>query len=164
MGTNYYFKPKKFEINKIEMLYEDYTSKLHELLNDYIKTYNKLCNEMSRETADLFEFEELSDYDNWYNYIYLAETEYPELHICKISCGWRPLFEVTKFYSNVEELKDFYDKNKDRICIEDEYGEEQNIDELFKYIDAKYKDKNNKTHTNAHKDNQGYEWVFDRFS
>ena len=42
MGTNYYFKPKKFEMDKIKMLHEDYTSKLDKLLNEYIKSYNKL--------------------------------------------------------------------------------------------------------------------------
>ena len=76
---------------------------------------------MSKETNDLFESQELSDYNNWWNYMHLAEIEYPELHICKISMGWKPLFEATKFYGNVKELKEFYNKNKDRIHIEDEY-------------------------------------------
>ncbi len=96
--------------------------------------------------------------------MHLAEIEYPELHICKISMGWKPLFEATKFYSNVKELKEFYDKNKDRIHIEDEYGEEQDIDELFQFIDMKYKDKNSQSHTDAYKDGQGYEWVSRNFS
>ena len=119
---------------------------------------------MSKETNDLFESQELSDYNNWWNYMHLAEMEYPELHICKISMGWKPLFEATKFYSNVKELKEFYDKNKDRIHIEDEYGEEQDIDELFQFIDMKYKDKNSQSHTDAYKDGQGYEWVSHNFS
>ena len=76
---------------------------------------------MSKETNDLFESQELSDYNNWWDYMHLAEIEYPELHICKISMGWKPLFEATKFYGNVKELKEFYNKNKDRIHIEDEY-------------------------------------------
>lgn len=164
MGTNYYFVPKKFEKSKIRKLHEDYSAKLDELLKDYIKSYNKMYNEMSEKTNDLFENEELADYKDWYNYMHLAETEYPELHICKISMGWKPLFQVTKFYSNVKELKEFYNKNKDRIHIEDEYGEVQDINELFEFIDMKYKDKHNQIHTDAHKDEQGYEWISNDFS
>ena len=96
MGTNYYFTPKKFELGRVKKLHEDYSSKLDKLLKDYIKSYNKLCNEMSKETNDLFESQELSDYNNWWNYMHLAEIEYPELHVCKISMGWKPLFEATK--------------------------------------------------------------------
>ena len=164
MGTNYYFTPKKFELGRVKNLHEDYSFKLDKLLNDYIKSYNKLSKEMSKETNDLFESQELSDYNNWWNYMHLAEIEYPELHICKISMGWKPLFEATKFYGNVKELKEFYNKNKDRIHIEDEYGEEQDIDELFQFIDMKYKDKNSQSHTDAYKDGQGYEWVSHNFS
>lgn len=51
---------------------------------------------------DLFEIEELPHYNDWYNYMHLTEIEYPELHICKIIMGWKPLFEATKFYRNVK--------------------------------------------------------------
>ena len=61
-------------------------------------------------------------------------------------------------------MKDFYNKNKDRIIIKDEYGEELEIDELFKIIDDRYKDINNQEHENAYKDKQGYEWVSHNFS
>lgn len=164
MGTNYYFTPKKFEKDKIKILHENYSTKLDVLLKEYIKSYNKLYNEMAIETSDLFEIEELTDYNNWYNYMHLAEIEYPELHICKISAGWKPLFQSTKFYSNVKEIKEFYNKNKDRINVEDEYGEVQDINELFKIIDTKYKDKNNQSHKDAYKDEQGYEWLTSNFS
>lgn len=162
MGTNYYFIPKKLKRDKIKKLYEEYTSKLDHLLKDYVKAYNEMYKEMSKETNDLFDSEELEDYNNWYNNMYLAEIEYPKLHICKLSVGWRPLFQVTKFYSNVKELKDFYNNNKDRINIIDEYGEEQDIDELFKIVDIKNRD--SKTHLDAYKDQQGYEWVSSNFS
>lgn len=164
MGTNYYFKPKKFEMDKIKMLHEDYTSKVDKLLNEYIKSYNKLCKKMSKETNDLFECEELEDYNNWWNYMYLAEIEYPELHICKISMGWKPLFESSKYYRSVQELKDFYENNKNRINIVDEYGEIHDLDELFEFINIKYKDKKSQTHEDAYKDKQGYEWVSHNFS
>ncbi len=162
MGTNYYFIPKKFERDKIKNLHEEYTHKLDNLLKDYVKTYNEMYKEMSKDTNDLFDNEELEDHNNWDNYMYLAEIEYPKLHICKLSVGWRPLFQVTKFYSNVEELKEFYNKNKDRIDIIDEYGEKQDIEELFKTIAIKSKDIN--IHMEADEDQQGYEWRTGNFS
>ena len=45
-----------------------------------------------------------------------------KLHVCKISCGWNPLFEKTKFYSSFKEIKKFYFDNPDIIII-DEYDE-----------------------------------------
>ena len=44
MWTNYYFKPRKFEMKRVKKLYEDYSFKLDNLLKDYIKSYNALCN------------------------------------------------------------------------------------------------------------------------
>ena len=96
--------------------------------------------------------------------MHLTEIEYPELHICKISMRLKPLFEATKFYRNVKELKEFYNKNKERINIENEYGEIHNIDDLFEFIDIKYKDKKSLEHKDAYKDSQGYEWVTNNFS
>ena len=38
------------------------------------------------------------------------------------------------------------------------------MDELFEFIDIKYKDNNSQSHTDAYKDEQGYEWGTNNFS
>ena len=60
----------------------------------------------------------------------------PKLHICKMSMGWKPLFESTKYYKNVKELKDFYERNRNRISIADENPEEFTIEDFEKYMAA----------------------------
>lgn len=53
-----------------------------------------------------------------------------EIHIGKKSVGWRPLFEKTEYYSNVNELIKFYKQNKDKLIIIDEYLQELSLEEL----------------------------------
>lgn len=56
--------------------------------------------------------------------------EATEIHIGKRSGGWYPVFQQTKYYSSVKEIKDFYHKNKDYMLIVDEYGREFTMDDL----------------------------------
>lgn len=53
-----------------------------------------------------------------------------EIHIGKNSGGWRPLFEKTEQYSSIKELVQFYEDNKDKLIIMDEYSSEITLEEL----------------------------------
>lgn len=45
-----------------------------------------------------------------------------EVHLCKLSAGWRPLFQRHKTISTFKELEEFCLKNKSMVSIYDEYG------------------------------------------
>lgn len=55
-----------------------------------------------------------------------------EVHICKMSAGWKTLFQAHKFaYNSVKEMTKFFRKNKDKITIYDEYDSKQDLEEFI---------------------------------
>ena len=57
-----------------------------------------------------------------------------EVHICKLSAGWRPLFQRHKTISTFKELKEFCLKNKSMVSIYDEYGRRYTWKQYFKKV------------------------------
>ena len=47
---------------------------------------------------------------------------YYEIHLNKLSCGWKPLFENHKAFDTFAGLEKFYYDHKDDLEIQDEYG------------------------------------------
>lgn len=103
MSTNYYMKPKLID----EVL-------------DLLK---------ARALNNLVEFD-LDEVIANQLIIELDEKDTYWLHIGKRSGGRKPTFYQTKYWSSVEEILDFYNKNKDKVTIIDEYGTELTINEL----------------------------------
>lgn len=55
-----------------------------------------------------------------------------EVHLCKMSAGWKTLFQAHKFaYNSVKEMTAFFRENKDRITIYDEYDSKQDLEEFI---------------------------------
>ena len=133
MGTNYYFTPKGFndldEINKITV------KALNEIRNTYLTNVKNLIvsakqnHSIYQEVLDTNE-ENIDDIKAKLNWNY----EIPEIHICKISYGWKTLFQATNMYSNLDELKSFYDKYNNDFIITDEYGSEFTLEDLVKKV------------------------------
>ena len=90
-----------------------------------------------------------------------------ELHIGKRSAGWKPLFEKTEYYSSIKEIVSFYKKNKKFIKIEDEYGKELTLYDLYKelFIWNKHNEKalSHKGNNDINIDDLGYEFSLSRF-
>ena len=63
-----------------------------------------------------------------------------EIHLNKLSCGWRPLFQRHKTIKTFKELEEFCLKNKSVISIYDEYGRRYIISiHFFQIVDHVYK-------------------------
>lgn len=102
------------------------------------------------------------------------KDELTEIHIGKRSGGWKPLFEASEHFSNMEELEIFYNTNKDSLIIKSEYGYnmtwEELTEELFEWgkgdrssvrdaiIEGYMRD------NDYYIDEQGYEWCKHEFS
>ena len=56
------------------------------------------------------------------------------IHLNKLSCGWKPLFQVHKAFQTWDELKQFYHDHSDDLKIIDEYDEVFTWDEYEKEI------------------------------
>lgn len=64
-------------------------------------------------------------------YFYKKEDNLEEvIHIGKRSVGWEPLFERTKYFNSVVEIKEYFYNNQHNLLIKDEYGNLLSFDEL----------------------------------
>lgn len=147
MSTNYYMKPK---------------------IIDEIKT--DLAN---KKNSNTLEFEEniLNEVING------LDSDVYWLHIGKRSGGRKPTFHKTNYWSSVEEIIDYYDKNKEKVSIVDEYDTELSIEELKENLIDWNKDNKNALTPfdkesgfndywlkNYYKDKDGYIFTTDNFS
>ena len=101
------------------------------------------------------------------NYYFSIESgckfcEDVEIHIGKRSVGWEPCFEKTKYYSSVEEIREFYKENKDAITIVNEYDEELTFEELEKELINWNKDRKDillHDDIGTYRDKEGYSFI-----
>ena len=100
MSTNYYMKPQIMQEIKVNL--------------------------EKKNNGIMLDFEE----NILKNMIKYLDNENNWLHIGKCSCGWKPTFHKTNYWSSVEEIIDFYEKNKESVSIVDEYDVELSIEEL----------------------------------
>ena len=168
MGMNYYLRPKDYE--HVDIINEVIKKTLLDIENDYKNTLKSIIvsanlkHDIYREALA----ERIADVDNirvkleW-------EFDIPEIHVCKLSGGWVPLFEETKYYKDYEGFKKFYNKYKDDFDFVDEYDEKVNIDEFDREVMSKIHEENSHLQFNNLdfkyvKDKYGVEWVNVTFS
>jgi hypothetical protein len=95
---------------------------------------------------------------------YMTNLETGErLHICKISAGWKPLFQVHdgKFKS-FREILDYYEHEP--VVIEDEYDRLVDVVEFKKKVLDRHSDNGNKVNPYARIDSDGFLVTYDEFS
>lgn len=83
-----------------------------------------------------------------------------KIHIGKKSYGWKPTFQKTKYYSSLEGIKLFYDKNEEYLIIVDEYGKQYSFEEVMKELldfNPVY-DRSMIRYSNIYRDDEGYEF------
>lgn len=98
MGTNFYLR------NKVK---KEKAEKLIKIIEDYLDLN-------SQEDLDLLEDVKLL----------IQNKEMYDIHICKFSHGWQPLFQETLLFKSVEQLKSFYFDNFHEYIIVDESNDE----------------------------------------
>lgn len=170
MGTNYYFTPKCFErlneVNKITYM------ALNEIRDNYIHTVEDIIKTAENQhncykTLLNIDKDKLNETRIELEY----EFDLPEIHICKISMGWKVLFEANDSYSNLDEFKSFYEKYKEDFIITDEYSREFTLDEFINEVISHNNSKNSKnshlqyscSYFKYYKDDYGIEWVNQHF-
>lgn len=73
-----------------------------------------------------------------------------EIHLNKLSCGWRPLFQRHKTIKTFKELEEFCLKNKSVISIYDEYGRRYTWKQYFE-----------KVYEHSQQKKQPRKWIYD---
>lgn len=89
--------------------------------NYYMITKNKdLAHEYFAERCDYGG--EYPEYLNQEYELYDIPDFYYQIHLNKLSCGWKPLFQNHKAFRTFNELEEFYKGHMNDITFEDEYG------------------------------------------
>ena len=104
MGTNYYMITK----NK-DLAHEYFAEKC-----DYGGKYPEYLNQE-------YELHDVPDF-------------YYEIHLNKLSWGWKPLFQNHKAFRTFNELEKFCNEHMDDLTFEDEYGQEYSFEEYKKEV------------------------------
>ena len=96
------------------------------------------------------------------------------IHIGKRSAGWKPVFQAQEYFKTIEELKQFYDNNQEKLNIKSEYDQIMTWEELDKELiqwspeglsSVDEANKNDYNYNNQYyKDKIGYEWIDSDFS
>lgn len=115
MGCNFYFRPKNCEF--INIINNTYDKILQKTLTEYKNAISPIFNKLRDSYSEFLDLLQLPDLDFIKIDLLKYSVEIPEIHICKLSCGWRPMLQSNKFYSNYNEFKDFYIKYKNVFDI-----------------------------------------------
>lgn len=62
-----------------------------------------------------------------------------EVHLCKVSIGWKICFETQKCYESVKDMCKVFRENKDEFEIYDEYNTKFEIEDFLKYVQERDK-------------------------
>jgi hypothetical protein len=95
---------------------------------------------------------------------------FDRIHICKLSAGWKPLFQITEYYGSLDELKEFYEQNKGKYAVINEYHEPVEFYELIEECAQRNNDDAMRTHLSVSSTYyyrtcaSGYEWSEGEFS
>ena len=84
----------------------------------------------------------------------------PEIHIAKVSAGWKPLFQHNLLFASVSEIKEFHDKSG--LQIFDEYNNKYNWEEFTdRVLNVGKSGKSHQQYSygRLHIDNEGYEFL-----
>jgi hypothetical protein len=97
-------------------------------LNFYFKSTR--LHELKKDLSKYKEF----DFDDFF-------IQYEGLHICKLSCGWKPLFNSCEQFKSFRQIAEYY-RNTNNIGIFDSYDNEYTWEGFFNLVNAKQVDEN----------------------
>ena len=169
MGCNYYLRPKGFE--ELDRLNEYNESALKTMEESYITTIEDILNKVYKEHQiylDILDIHQ-NPKDIYFHIHYPFER--PDIHICKLSMGWVPLFEATKYYDSWDTFESFYILHKDEFDLVDEYDRVCMLEDFKNSVMERVQNKENQTHLVQEyqiygikywKDSCGVEWTSSR--
>lgn len=124
MSTNYYLvnkKDKKIK-QKLDKLVEQEIENIQVKLLEFENENDLEIEEEIKEKLSLF-----------LNTLEWGLFEPEEIHICK-TIGYSLIWQINQFYIDEESFIEYYEKNKEKYYIEDEYGNNYTMNEFLKKI------------------------------
>jgi len=154
MGTNYYFRKKIVDPKRIEALVDSLNDDFKALVAKYNKELQKVYSEMGIES--------FYDFDDDHSFFSPIDHSDYDIHVGKISCGWKPLMQTNEHFHSVETLTLWYEQHKDEYSFIDEYGKVISFEEYLVEIEERNNDNSLKDHEQTHgpiRGSDGYDWL-----
>lgn len=157
MSTNFYMVPKKHKglQEKLYAIQDEYNEKLKSLVEEYRSKVKEEIDFLTKDKnlQNIISYDDSETFLDTMNMPYLWEYELPTLHIGKRSGGWKFVFQTSKYWNNFDELKKFYNDNKDKLEIQDEYGKTYTLKKFIeKEVQPTYLKDGNISHIEYAKD------------
>jgi len=160
MGTNYYFRKKNIDPERIETIVDNLNNDFQAMLAKYNEKLREAFSSMGIDTGHEFE-----DRQTFYS---PGDHEiYGDIHVGKISGGWKPSMQATEHFDSIAALKQFYEQNKHEYKFINEYGEDIPFEDYLLEIKALNEDNSLKDHKGLggfFRGSDGYDWTYTKYS
>lgn len=158
MSTNFYLVPHRhIDIeNNLYKLRDEYNEKLRVLSEEYKEKIKDYVCELSKDESLVMSYGYNDDCDEFLTRLELPtlwEYSLPKIHIGLRSGGWKFLFQACDEFNSFEEFKNYYNENKNKLMIIDEYDKEYSLDEFIEEVNETYSKKDNISHIEYVKNN-----------
>ena len=156
MGTNYYFRKKTVDPVSIEAI----TDSLNNDFKALVEKYNKNL----REAFSAMDLDSTCEFDDSHTF-FLPDSRdtYGDIHVGKLSGGWKPLLQANEYFHSIQTLKQWYEQNKHDYNFIDEYDEIVQFDDFIREIAERNQNDDLEDHKHS-KDSEGYDWTHTQFS
>ena len=158
MGTNYYFRKKTIDPKRIEAIVDSLNNDFKDLVTKYNEKLHEVFSEMG--------IDNLCEFDDYHTFISpVGHSDY-DIHVGKLSCGWKPLMQATEYFHSVETLKQWYEENKSDYNFINEYDEVASFEDYIEEIARRNSDDSLKGHEEFHQvtRSDSYDWTYTQFS
>lgn len=155
MGTNYYFRKKSVDPAHFDAITDSLNAEHKALIAKYNEKLHDAFSEMGIESFD--------EFDDSRFFVSPFSHSDCDIHVGKISAGWKPSMQVNKHFHSIATLKQFYEQNKHEYNFINEYGEVVSFENYLQEIKELNSDDSRKAHSNAH-GADGYDWLRTEFS
>ena len=155
MGTNYYFRKKIVDTERFKTIVDNLNTDYKVLVEKYNEELQKAFSDIGIDSG--YEFD-----DNHTFYLLDSRETYGDIHLGKLSCGWKPLLQANEHFDSIQSLKQWYEQNKHNYNFINEYDEIVQFDDFIKEIAKRNKDDDLEGHKYS-KDSEGYEWTRSEF-
>ena len=133
-------------------------------LNNEFKTLLEKYNEKLRGAFSAMGLDCNCQFDDYHTFYSPCDRDdYGDIHVGKISGGWKPLMQANEHFHSLQTLKQWYEQNKSDYNFIDEYGDIVKFEEYIEDIAKRNQDEDLKGHSHIGY-TDGYDWEHRVFS
>ena len=156
MGTNYYFRKKNVKSAPIEAVVDELNNEYRALIQKYNDKLHNVFSEMGIDCE--------CEFDDGHLFItpYSHDT-FGDIHVGKLSYGWKPLMQANKHFNSIPTLKQWYEENRNVYNFIDEDDRVMLFEDFLQMISKRNKDDKSKKHEHC-TSSDGYDWTYTDFS